>query len=382
MKTKPELRIYDNTLRDGEQTVGVCFSPAEKVLIARQLAATNIRAFEAGFAGVSEEEEAAILAVTEAGLDAEIYSLARLRTQDIDAARRTGVHGVTLIAPVSDVLIRARRKTPEDVEREIVSAVGYAKRMGLGVRFSCVDASRTPLDRLLRWYLLAREAGADWISYADTVGAATPESVSRAVGELKRVLRMPVSMHAHNDLGLAVANSLAAMKGGADEVQVTVNGLGERAGNTPMEEFVLALKAGYRLDPGVDLHAMMELSGTLNRLTGLEPAVNKPIIGKNAFRHESGIHVQGLLQAELPVFEPFPPEWIGRRHEVAFGKHSGKSNLRHLCREYGIALDARRERLLLRAVKHLAQENRRELEKAEILQFILKPWRGFRTAGT
>lgn len=369
-----EFRIYDNTLRDGEQTPGVSFSREDKAVVARSLVACGIRHFEAGFVGVSAEECAAIRHVAGLGLDAQIFSLARLRRDDIDAAQSAGVQGVTLIAPATDALIQARgRATPAQIEKEIAAVVEYARRKGLQVKFSCVDASRAPFTRLVRWYGLAREAGAGMVSFADTVGVATPEAVTRAVKELKRILRMPVSLHAHNDLGLAVANSLAAAAAGADEVQVTVNGLGERAGNTPLEEFVLALRVGHGIDPGVNLLAMMELSRRVSRITGIAPAANKPVIGSNIFRHESGMHAQGLLHPELATYEPFPPEWIGRRHEIVFGKHSGKSNLRHLCRECGLSLSAEQEQKALQAVKTKAQRQKRGLSKSEVLISLLKP---------
>jgi len=295
-------------------------------------------------------------------LEAKIFSLARLTRADIDAARHAGVHGVTLIAPATDALIQARTGlSAGQIEKEISAAIEYAVQKKLQVKFSCVDASRAPFERLIRWYRMAREAGAGMVSYADTVGVATPEAVTRTIKELKRILQMPVSLHAHNDLGLAVANSLAAVSAGADEVQVTVNGLGERAGNTPLEEFVMALRVGCQMDAGVDLLAMMELSRTVSRITGIEPAANKPIIGKNVFRHESGIHVQGLLHPEFSTYEPFPPAWIGRHHEVAFGKHSGKSNLRHLCQEYGIAMSAEQEAKTLLEIKTQSQAQKREL---------------------
>ncbi|NTV53508.1 MAG: hypothetical protein HGA76_10935, partial [Candidatus Firestonebacteria bacterium] len=231
--TPASVKIYDNTLRDGEQTVGVSFSAADKVRIARGLTAAGVPAFEAGFAGVSAQERAAIKAVVDLGLPARVFSLARLHKADLDAAQLSGVYGVTLIAPASDAVMRARGAgDAAEVEAEIPVWIEYAKRKKLFVKFSCVDATRAPFERLIRWYLLAKNAGADMASYADTVGVGSPDGVSRAVGELKRILQMPLSLHAHNDLGLALANSLAAMSAGADEIQVTVNGLGERTGNT------------------------------------------------------------------------------------------------------------------------------------------------------
>ncbi len=381
MRHTTNVTLYDNTLRDGEQTVGVCFSPEEKVDIACGLVEAGLSSFEAGFAGVSAEECLAIRRVMNLNLDACIYSLARLNREDIDAAHRAGVHGVTLIAPASDAMIQARgMDRPEDIESEIRTWVAYAKQKNLLVKFSCVDATRTPFARLIRWYHLAQEVGADRISLADTVGVGMPDMISRMIRELKRTLRIPISMHAHNDLGLAVANSLAAMQAGADELQVTLNGLGERAGNASLENLSLVLKVGYNVETGVDLQAMMRLSKKVARLTGRDVAPNTPIIGRDVFRHESGIHVQGLLEGAVRLYEPFPPEWIGCCHEIAFGKHSGKSNVRHLCREYGIVLDGAQESEAVCRIKVRAQTQKRELGKAEVLQLILKPWQSHMTA--
>jgi isopropylmalate/homocitrate/citramalate synthase len=381
MRQAFKIQLYDNTLRDGEQTAGVCFSPSDKLEIAQALAAAGIRSFEAGFAGVSAEECLAIRSVMHLNLPTRIFSLARLSKEDIDAACRAGVDGVTLIAPASDALLCTRGiAAPESVEQEIGIWVAYAKQKKIAVKFSCVDATRTPLARLLRWYRAAQLAGADMISVADTVGVGTPESISRLIRELKRVLDMPVSMHAHNDLGLAVANSLAAAAAGADEVQVTVNGLGERAGNTALEAMVMALKVGYGLELGVDLRAMMALSETVARLSGREPGINQPIVGRDVFRHESGIHVQGLLHEDVSTYEPFPPEWIGRKHDVVFGKHSGKSNVQHVCREYGICLNAEQETQIVQRIKQWGQAQKRELHKGEVLQLILKPWQQLQPA--
>lgn len=366
-------RVYDNTLRDGEQTPGVCFSGDDKRAIACLLADAGVRCLEAGFAGVSREEEQAVKAVAEAGLGAEVFSLARLRAEDIQAAVRAKVQGITLIAPASE---KARalwhgNKSLAPLLEAARRGIEAAKHAGLKVKFSCVDATRTPMEQTLRIYLEAQEAGADMVSYPDTLGVAMPEEIFEAIRALKNALRIPVSFHGHNDLGLAVANSLAAVRAGADEVQTTVNGLGERAGNTPLEEWVMAMRVGYQLDTGVAMGRLTELSELVRRLSGQELSGNKPIVGRNAFRHESGIHAQGLL-AGGRMYEPFPPEWIGRRHEIAFGKHSGKSNLRSLYPECGLQLTRTQEKKILGMIKRKAQAQKRELERAEVMQIIFK----------
>jgi len=367
----PTVHLYDNTMRDGEQTVGVVFSVEDKLRIAEGLARAGIRRFEAGFAAVSEEERLAIRAVVDAGFDAQVFSLARLREAEVDAAAETGVRHVVVFAPASDVLMRAKSVgTVEQVAESIQRVIGHAKERGLFVRFGCEDSTRAPLDRLLRFCALAAGAGADAVGLADTAGVAMPEEVAAVVAAVRDEVALPVSIHCHNDLGLAVANSLAAVRAGAEEVQVTVNGLGERAGNAAMDEFVMALKVGYGVDAGVDMVEMARLSELLVELTGLRPAFNKPVLGRNAFRHESGIHVQALLEEDAPTYGAFPPEWVGRRHEVAFGKHSGWSNVRYLCRECGLSLAPDAEAEVVRRIKALSQEQRREVDRGEVLEMI------------
>jgi len=363
--------LYDNTLRDGEQTVGVCFTPGEKVRIAQGLAKAGIPALEAGFAGVSRGERAAIAAVVKAVPGMKVYSLARLNDRDIEAASASGAAGVTLFAPASESLLRVRGYTREaELRSEIPRMVGKAKSLGLRVRFSCEDAARAPLARVLGFYRAAWKAGADSLSYADTTGVSVPEIIRGAVRTIVRAIPLPLSIHCHNDLGLAVANSMAAARAGAHEIQVTLNGLGERAGNTAAEELLLAAKVGYGADPGVDLRELMRLSRYLIRITGLEPGFNKPVIGRNAFRHESGIHVHGLLRPGVRAYEPFPPEWVGRRHEIAFGKHSGKSNIRFLCRQYGLVLNETQEQAVARRIKQVAEARRCGLNMEEVLQWV------------
>jgi isopropylmalate/homocitrate/citramalate synthase len=371
-----KIILYDNTLRDGEQTPGVCFSAKDKIAIARGLARAGFPALEAGFAAVSMEERHAIRDLARLELGPRIFSLARLDFNDIQAARHAGVDGITLLAPASDNLLRIRpRFSVRMLPSEIAKMVAYAKQRKLSVRFSCEDATRTPLARLLVFYRAAWEAGADCLGYADTAGIATPERISRRVRAIKRALPLPLSIHCHNDLGLAVANSLAAARAGADEIHVTLNGLGERAGNTPAEEFILAMKAAYGQDLGIDLAALMELSRELIRITGLEPGFNKPVIGRNVFRHEAGMHVQGLLRPECGTYEPYPPAWVGRSHEVAFGKHSGRSNIRFLCRKQGLVLAPSGEERVLARIKQLAQMQQREISTEEVLQWIyLSQW--------
>lgn len=379
MGEKPEvttntiLRLYDNTMRDGEQTVGVAFSVEDKVQIATQLVRTGINNFEAGFPAVSDEEREAIHAIIDKDLRANVFALARLRKRDVDEVVNAGGRHVSIFAPSSDAMIQAAdRCSVQDIEDRISRVIDYAKSCGLLTRFSCLDATRTPLARLVRFYTLSYESGADYIGFSDTAGVGMPDKIADAIRALKQEINLPISVHCHNDLGLAVANSIAAARAGADEIQFTVNGLGERVGNTAMDEFVLAMKVGYEIDMGIDLIEMAELSRLLVEITGLGMAYNKPILGRNAFLHESGLHVRALMREGLETYEAFPPEWVGRKHEVAFGKHAGRSNVRFLCRQEGLILDPATEMGIVKRIKTLSQQRKREITHGEVLEMILQ----------
>jgi len=324
------VTLFDNTLRDGEQTPGVAFTTAEKVAIGRLLAETGIPALEAGFAAVSAEEREAIRAVVDAQTGMTVFSLCRCVEADVAAACACGVEHVTVYTPVSELQLRRRLQVDFTVVQDrIRRVVAAAKSRGLFVRFSCEEAFRTPPERLVSSYLTAKEVGADMLSLPDTVGVATPWAVERCLALLQREVGLPVSVHFHNDLGLSVANALAAMLAGATEVQVCANGLGERAGNTPLEQVALAALYQLDYDFGVNLEKLTELSTLVSKAAGTEPASNQPIFGANVFTHESGAHLHGLLQSPA-CYEPFPPPLVGREHRFVLGKHSGRAAVRHV----------------------------------------------------
>jgi len=324
------VTLFDNTLRDGEQTPGVAFTTAEKVAIGRLLAETGIPALEAGFAAVSAEEREAIRAVVDAQTGMTVFSLCRCVEADVAAACACGVEHVTVYTPVSELQLRRRLQGDFTVVQDrIRRVVAAAKSRGLFVRFSCEEAFRTPPERLVSSYLTAKEVGADMLSLPDTVGVATPWAVERCLALLQREVGLPVSVHFHNDLGLSVANALAAMLAGATEVQVCANGLGERAGNTPLEQVALAALYQLDYDFGVNLEKLTELSTLVSKAAGTEPASNQPIFGANVFTHESGAHLHGLLQSPA-CYEPFPPPLVGREHRFVLGKHSGRAAVRHV----------------------------------------------------
>lgn len=341
MRTKSRFAVFDNTLRDGEQAPGVHFSVQQKMKIASQLAAAGCKNLEAGFAGISQAEEESIRAVV--GLRAFAYdgSLARLRSEDIEAACRSRAHGITLLLPVSEALGKIWLKGDWERRPELLERMAYlARERGLRVRVSLVDATRASISDLGRWIRLAELVGAEAVSLPDTVGCSLPNQVMEIFRTIRPYSRLRLSFHGHNDLGLALANSLAAIEAGADEIQATVNGLGERCGNTALEELYTAARLAWGETCGLDGRLLRRLSKTVARYSRIPIARAKPVVGKHAFSHESGMHAQALLNQDAAVIEAYPPAWVGQRHRVVFGKHSGLSNLRFVLKRYRLRLPA------------------------------------------
>lgn len=359
LKLPRRVRIFDTTLRDGEQTPGVSLSPEQKLMIARQLDKLRVDTIEAGMPVVSDGERNAVRMIANDGLEAEICALARCVKEDIDAAIDCDVDCVHVFIATSDIHLKHKlRMTREEALESAVRHIEYAKKHGLTVEFSAEDATRSDLDFLKRMYRAAEEAGVDRINIPDTVGVAIPRVMHRIVGEVREVVRVPISVHCHNDLGLAVANSLAGVEAGAEQVHVTVNGLGERAGNASLEEVVLSLRLFYGIKPRVRTKLLVETSELVERLTGIHVPPNKPIVGENAFTHESGIHVHGVL--EFPAtYEPLSPELVGRRRRVVLGKHAGSRSVRACLRELGIRPTEEQLREITRRVKELGDKGKK-----------------------
>ncbi|WP_286879187.1 homocitrate synthase/isopropylmalate synthase family protein, partial [Methanoculleus sp. UBA413] len=316
------IRFFDTTLRDGEQTPGVCLTPAEKLEIATHLADVGVHVIEAGSAAASLGERQSIRAIADAGLAAETCTYVRALAQDIDLAADAGADSVHLVVPVSDLHIAKKlRKTRVQVCDMAWSAVEYAKSRGLVVELSGEDASRADQTFLAAIFREGVERGADRLCFCDTVGLLTPE---RAAEVIPPLLFAPLSIHCHDDLGFALANSVAALRAGASCAHVTVNGLGERAGNTALEELAMALEVLYGVDTGIATEELYPLSTHVARLTGVPLATNKPIVGEMAFTHESGIHAHGVMR-DASTYESIRPEQVGRRRRIVIGKHSGSA---------------------------------------------------------
>jgi isopropylmalate/homocitrate/citramalate synthase len=347
----PQVVISDTTLRDGEQMPGVAFTPEEKADLARRLAALGVALIEAGYPAVSDEEAQAVRAIVDIGLDAAVQVIARPVAADIRAAADSGAHSIALFVGTSDAHVRAKlRTTRERLLTQVADAVALAKRSGRNVVFAAEDATRTDPEFLVRVYLAAADAGADALGLADTAGVATPWLLAGLVRHVAAECPLPIAVHCHNDLGLATANSLAGLLAGASGVQCSVLGVGERAGNAPLEEVVMALETLYDHRTGIDLPALTPLAHHVAALAGQPVTAVKPVVGGHAFVHESGLHVDGVVR-DPSTYEPYPPELIGRERSFVFGKHSGRTALRHVLDTHAVDLGEPQLANLLAAVK-------------------------------
>jgi len=336
LKFLEKITIYDTTLRDGEQTPGVCLGTREKLAIARKLDELGIHQIEAGFPVVSEEEGRSVKKIANEELNAEILALSRTKKEDIEKALDCDVDGIITFIATSDLHLKHKLKlTKEQALNICMKSIEYAKDHGVFVAFSAEDATRADLEFLKKIYKKAEDYGADRVHIADTVGAITPQGMQFLVKELKKFLNTGIALHCHNDFGLAVANSIAGLLAGADTISTTVNGIGERAGNTPLEELIMALLILYEIDLGFNIKVLCELSKLVEKYTHMNVPENKPIVGKNIFKHESGIHVDAVLEEPL-TYEPFLPELIGHKRKIVLGKHSGCRAVKAKLEEYGI----------------------------------------------
>jgi 2-isopropylmalate synthase len=356
---KPKyIRIFDTTLRDGEQTPGVSLTFEDKIEIARQLSKLGVDSIEAGFPASSDGERKVMKEIVKAGLDSEICGLARANRNDIDAAIECDVDAVHVFIPTSPVQMQyAVNLTPEQVVSATVDSVEYVKKHGLTCEFSPMDATRSELPFLKQVCQAAEKAGMDRLNVPDTVGIMIPRTISKLIEDIKTAVTVPISIHCHDDFGMAVANSLAAVEAGAAQVHCTINGLGERAGNASLEEVVMALHMIYKLKTGVNSRLLYSTSRMVATLTGISVQANKAIVGENAFAHESGIHTRGVTVKPL-TFEPIKPEVVGRTRKLVAGKLAGTRGIKAELEEISIHPTEEQLKEIVQRVKDLGDKGK------------------------
>ncbi|WP_373468894.1 isopropylmalate synthase [Acidianus infernus] len=352
-----KVRILDTTLRDGEQAPGIDFTVEQKVRIANQLVKLGVDVIEAGFPASSEGDFIATKKILEeVGDKTEVIGLARANKNDIDKVIEAGLSSIHIFIATSEIHMKYKLKmTREEVLDRIYESVSYAKSHGLIVEFSPEDATRSDEDFLLTAIKTAIQAGADRINIPDTVGVMTPFTFYDLVKKVVNVVGDKiVSVHCHNDFGLATANSIAGVAAGARQVHVTVNGIGERAGNASLEEVVMALKKLMHYDLNIKTWLLYETSKLVSELSGIPIPYFKAIVGENAFGHEAGIHVHGVIENPA-TYEPISPEEVGNFRRLALGKHSGIHGLKKILEDQGIHLDDNKLRIVLMEIKKKAE---------------------------
>jgi homocitrate synthase NifV len=386
---KRHIYLVDTTLRDGEQAPGVVFSPFQRLRLAYLLSEAGVKELEIGNPAMGSEECRVMEEIAKLDLPLRLTAWCRARKDDIDLACKTGVKSVHISFPVSPLHIRLMRSTtrkilqlaaeliPYAAERfEYVSAgalIPYAAERFEYVSAGAQDASRTERRFLQRFARIVHRVGVDRLRLADTVGVWNPIQTRNVFAGLKKKEPgLELGFHGHNDLGMATANALAAILGGADSVDVTVNGLGERAGNAPLEQVAMALKVSLGLDLSFNHQNLNALCREVSQISGRPIPADRPLVGSSVFSHESGVHVRGIL-LDPASYEPFSPQSVGRKkREFVVGKHSGRTALRHTLSRYGLNLDEAALSRLNHEVRFKAERLARSLSEEELLVLAQK----------
>ncbi|TLU82540.1 MAG: homocitrate synthase [Chlorobium sp.] len=358
--------IIDTTLRDGEQAPGVVFSDTEKMEIAIMLAHAGINELEIGYPAIGNAEQNIIRKIAAMNLPIRLTCWARAKWQDIEDASHCGTEAVHISFPVSAMYLKLMQKDYAWVQQQLQELVPKAKKYFNTVSVGAQDATRAEPELLKNFILDATTFGADRIRIADTVGIATPLSVMNLISRLKSITPAALEFHAHNDLGMATANAFTALDAGCHAVSVSVTGLGERAGNAALEELAMALELSENYKTSIDTTQLFNLCNTVSKAAGRVIEAQKPVVGKSAFEHESGIHCAALLKNPL-AYQPFLPDQVGREKlEMVIGKHSGSASLQHFFASRGIIITRNEANHLLPIVRTTATEKKRALQPEEL----------------
>ena len=361
------ITFWDETMRDGEQTPGVYFSPEEKLQIATALSEIGVDIMDVGIPVVSKEEARGVRLIANAGLNASIMSAARAVRGDVEACIDCDVDEISIFIACSDLHLKYKlNMTREQVLEAAVREVEYARGHGLKVTFVTEDTFRADLDYVTKLYNACIDAGAERIVLSDTIGIMTPSAIQWYLGEVKsRFKPAQLSVHLHDDFGLATSNNLAALEVGVEVPHTCVNGIGERAGNAPFEELVMALEAVYGYKTGIDVSRLYEVSRLVEKLSGIPIPVNKAVVGYNAFSHESGIHADGIIK-HTGTYEPMQPERIGRERRFIFGKHTGSMAVLDKLKRHGLEPTKEQLQEIVNGIKSAAESRRKEEQIAFI----------------
>jgi isopropylmalate/homocitrate/citramalate synthase len=366
-----QIRIHDVTLRDGEQQTGIVFRRQEKVAIAKKLAEAGVHRIEAGMPAVSSEDEAAIKDIVSLGLSSEIFSFARCMPADVKLAKECGVKGIITEIPSSDHIIKnAYGKTMDWAIKSSIETTLAAKEAGLYTVFFTIDSTRSDLDRYMDLVeRVATEGHMDAMTLADSFGVCTPQAIAMVVKKLRARFKQPIEIHCHEDFGLGVANTIAALSNGASVAHVTVSATGERAGNVPLEDTVMALRCLYGIETGVKTEKFYELSKLVQQLSGFTLPPNRPIVGDSLYYIESGIVAmfhRRCKDVEPLEYIPFLPEVAGRPGiDIALGKGSGLANIEEHLDRRGLKATPEQANEIVNRVKDLSIQKKSLLTNAE-----------------
>lgn len=362
-----KIVFVDTTLRDGEQTAGVVFASREKVQIAKMLDKLGVDQLEVGIPIMGGEEKEAIKEIVNSNLNASIMSWNRAVIDDIKASIECGVDAVAISISTSDIhIIHKLNSTRNKVLNSMAEAVSFAKNNGLYISVNAEDASRTDFDFLCEFARVGKAAGADRLRFCDTVGVLDPLTTYDTILRLKDAIGMDIEMHTHNDFGMATANAIAGILAGASHVGVTVNGLGERAGNAALEEVAMALKHVLKYNIKLNTTKFLELSKYVAQASNRDLPAWKAIVGTNMFAHESGIHADGALK-NPQTYEVICPMEVGLERQIIIGKHSGTAAIKQKFKEYGTIITEQEAQDILQSVRSASISLKRSLFDKELV---------------